>query len=759
MVISPRSGGRSPASLGRIPVVAGLALLLTAMLPSGPALAQETGSIRGAVVLAETGEPMAGVRVILARLGLATTTDEAGQFVLDGIPTGQHEILAQRGTLQSGRVSVVVESHRMSTVDLVLAESYQLEQLTVTATRSGLGTDRDLFNAVRTMHAGALASRSAGTLAEVLNEEPGLAVRSFGPGSARPIIRGFDGDRVLIMQDGVRTGDLSSQSADHGTTIDPTSLRRLEVVKGPATLLYGTNAIGGVVNAITNHDYYRTPPPSGWRGGATLDGTSANSQAGINAWAQAGENGWLFWGSGGYRDADDYRSPEGTVPNTAARQANASGGMGYFGPRAFFSLGGTFEEGRYGVPFADEFEGGHEDHEHGDEEHEGEEIEIDTRRVSGRGAFGLVNLNGFVESVRGTVSFTDWHHEEIHGGEAETLFDNLTLVYRVEADQAQREWWGGTFGIWGQHRDYAVDGAEALSPPVIQNSFAGFVMEEFELGRARLQLGGRFEWNAYTPDAEDLRARSFSGISASIGMNVPVTPLSNFYVNLTESYRAPALEELYNNGPHVGSLTYEIGDPDLNRELALGLDAGFKHGSDSFDFDVSAFYYDILDYIYLDPTGEEEDGLPVGEFAAGDARYMGYEVSLDWLLAEELWFNVMSDYVRAELKADRAGIPRIPPLRARFGLDWHVLGVRVKPMVTFAASQDRVAENETPTDGYALLDLALSYSLERGSQQHQITLRFDNITDELYRNHSSYIKDLAPEMGRTVRLSYSATLF
>jgi iron complex outermembrane receptor protein len=762
--VTTRSGEGTRGSSGRWKCrIAGFPVLLVALLGVGVSggEAQETGTVRGTVILAESGAPAAGARVLIPRLGISTLSDEAGQYVLDGVPPGQHEVVAQRGTLQSGRMVVFVETHQIALLDLELSEAFQLEQLTVTASRSGLTTDRELFNSVTTLHQGTVAAKAAPTLAGVLEGEAGIAMRSFGPGAARPIIRGFDGDRVLILEDGLPTGDLSSQSGDHGTSVNPTSLRRVEVLKGPATLLYGTNAIGGVVNAITNHDYYRTPPPSGFRGGVTLDGATGNGQAGGNLWLQGGQEGWLYWGNGGYRRAGDYDSPEGTVPNSGSELANGSAGVGYFGPRAFFSLGASYETGEYGVPFAGEFEEHHDEGEEHEEEpgHEEEEIVLDMRRASGRANFGLVNLNGFVESLRGSLNFSDWHHEELHGGETGTVFDNLSLVFRMEADQARREWWGGSLGIWAKHRDYESQGEEALSPPVVHNSFAAFALEEFDLGKARVQVGGRLEWNQYNPDDPDLPTRTFSGISSSVGLNVPVSSATNIYTNLTESYRAPALEELYNFGPHVGTLTFEVGNPNLDRELALGLDVGVKHNSERWALDVSGYYYDIRDYVFAFLTGEEEDGLQVGEFMQADARYAGFEAGLDLLIASELWLNLTSDYVFAELKDDSEALPRIPPLRGRIGLDWHRGGLQVRPEVILVAEQDRVFTNETVTDGYVLAHLTGSYTLERGGQQHRFTVRLENVTDQLYRNHSSFIKDLAPEMGRSLKVSYSMQVF
>jgi iron complex outermembrane receptor protein len=319
----------------------------------------------------------------------------------------------------------------------------------------------DAFNAVSVRDSLELAKNMTPTLGEALDDLPGVATRSFGPGSARPIIRGFDGDRVLIMQDGVRTGDLSSQSGDHGVSLDPASLERIEVVRGPATLLYGSNAIGGVVNAITPQEAYRNRPLRGLVGQVTSDFGSANGQAGGNVGVQYGAGFWFVWGGGGARRTGDYEAPDGDVPNSASRMANARAGFGYFGVRPYFSIGYQGEDGRYGVPYAGEFhehgeeEGHGEDEGHAEEEHAEEVlVDLETRRHSLRVETGVRALEvPAFESFRIVFNYLDWRHDEIEiedGAEAlGTRFDNETFVFRAEADQKRTGRLSGR--LWAPH--------------------------------------------------------------------------------------------------------------------------------------------------------------------------------------------------------------------------------------------------------------------------------------------------------------------
>ena len=728
----------------------------------------DTGTIAGQVLLAgAVSQPIEGATVNLPGLNRVTITDAQGRFSLDRVPAGEHEIFVQRGNARSDRRRVSVSAGDTTTADFRLEIAHTLEAITVTGNPRGQTTALESFGAVTSVSARDLAERMSGTLGETLESEPGVAKRSFGPGSARPIVRGFDGDRVLIMNDGLRTGDVSSQSGDHGVLSDPAALKRVEILKGPATLLYGSNAIGGVVNAISYHDFTHEPPPMGLTGFATLDGGTADERLGANFEAQYGSDGWVAWGGAGARRTGDYDAPDGVVPNTASDLERFAFGGGRHWDRAFLDGSLSYDQGVYGVPFAAEFheheEGGEEPG--GEEEHGEEEIQIDGERTAFRLNGGLRELGGFLEDAHAHATWIDWAHRELEGEEIGTRFSNETLVLRAEANQRQIGRLTGTVGIWGQFRAFEAIGEEALSPPVDQRSFAVFALEELDFESLRLAAGLRLETNSYEVDegagAPDpaLPDRDFTSLSGSVGVNVPVADGAALYANISRSHRAPALEELYNEGPHVGTLTFEIGDPELDPETTNGIDAGIRYQSEPLNLEVGAFLYDISDYIYLAPTGEVEDGLPVGEYAQGDATYLGFEATADVRLFDGLRLLAGADYVRAELSATDEPLPRIPPLRARLGLDWHLAGLDVRPEVVLAAEQDRTFGAETPTDGYTLLNLTASYTFLAGDQQHMLSLRLYNLTDELYRNHSSFIKDLAPERGRGAQLTYSVRWF
>jgi iron complex outermembrane receptor protein len=771
-----------------------LAALFVATIAAHPARGQEAaletalGRIAGTVTLESSAEPLHGARVLIVQLSRSALSESDGTYAFDGVPAGEYEVFAVREHLQAMRSTIVVTAGETTTFNFVLTLQPVHEQITVTA--SGRETSvLDTFSSVQVLDSIEMSRRMAGTLGELLENEPGVARRSFGPGSSRPIIRGFDNDRVLITQDGVRTGDLSSQSGDHGTSIDPGSVQRIEVIKGPATLLYGSNAIGGVVNTLSPQQQYFDDPVDELRGQVNLDLGSTNAQAGGNGNFQFGDGRWMGWAGGGARRAGDYGTPAGPVENSQTEMVNGRAGGGWFGDNAYASASYQIEDGTYGVPFAGDLHG----HDEGEDEGEHDELLIDlaSHREAVRIDGGLRNLDGsFVESVGATFNYADWRHDEIENfaatGETEigTTFRNRHYIGRIEAQQSRTGPLQGQFGLWGQHRDYVASGEEALAPATKQNAFAAFAYEEVELEHFAIQFGARLERNSYRPETSEtdpaaharvgfrrfregepgspkVRDRDFTGLSGSAGIRVPFAGRhGTFVANVSSSYRAPALEELYNFGPHVGNLAFEIGNPDLEHERSNGGELIFRWNSDAWHGEAAVFYYDISNFIFGAETGNVVDGLVELDYTQGHARFIGSDLTFSFHLSPRVHLELSGGLVRAELRDAGQALPRIPPARLRASIDWSPSNqIEIEPEFIVAAAQNRVYGVETPTDGYAVLNLMASYTLARAKTMHVFSLRATNLTDTLYRNHTSLIKDLAPEMGRRVLLTYALRLF
>lgn len=728
-----------------------------------PLKAQPAGSISGSVTLGSTGDPLHGATVRISQLRRTAISTAEGRYIFEDVPAGAYELETHvNSAVTEQTVTVYVAEGEAVERNFVLELATEHREITVTA--SGREeTAFDSFQTVDSLNSFDLAESTGTSLGEVLDARPGSAIakRSFGPGSSRPIIRGFDGDRVLIMEDGVRTGTLSSQSGDHGELMSTASLDRLEVVKGPATLLYGSNALGGVVNGITRHDAIHDHPHQGLNGFLSGSGGSNNGLAGGAAGFEYGRGNWLLWGGGGAQRTGDYDVPTGEIFNSGSRLSNAYGGVGWYGARNFLTFGIKADDGRYGVPFATAFEAGGEAPADPASEAEQERIQLEMHRESYEFSWTRKDLGPAIEQFRLKLNQTLYSHDEIEiaGGDRAigTQFDQKQFTYRGEFEQRQHGRLTGRFGFWGMLRDYDVTGAEALSPPVDQNAAAVFGLEEINFERTKFQFGGRLEHNAYDPVG--LEPRSFTGASAAAGVHRELWRGAAFVANYAHSTRAPALEELYNNGPHVGSLSFEVGNSQLKPETGDGIELSLRQERSRVRGEVNLFRYNFNNFVFPFATGEIEEGLRVLEFIQLDSRFTGGEASLGLALANEIWLNLGADFVDAQETVTNTPLPRIPPLRGKIGLDVHAGGFTFKPELILANAQNQTFGGESRTPGYGVINLKAAYNLASQHVIHQFAFELFNVGDQLYRNHSSFIKDLAPEIGRGVKLTYKVRFF
>lgn len=732
----------------------------------------QTGRISGKVSYGDnTALHDASVQIVQLRRTVLTDTE--GNYSFENIPFGRYTILVHiDGFADATKIVQLSAANSALTQDFQLQISSLKEQVTVTASGTEQSTF-DSFQTVSSVGSAKIAERASTSLGEVLESETGVTKRSFGVGSSRPVIRGFDGDRVLVLQDGVRNGSIGSQSGDHGETADPLSAERIEVVKGPATLLYGSNAIGGVVNVIGNDE---NRSHDGFRGFLTGVGGTADRQGGVSGGLEYGFKNWLFRGNVSAQRTGDYNTPIGKVANSASRSNTESFGAGYYGNKFWVNGNYGLDIRRYGIPYAAIFEGGGEEEEapeaFGILPIVDEDIDLRQRRHNFRINGGFRDLNNsFLSGVQYNLDYTNYRHKEIEiaDGVAETgtIFDNKTFSYRSLFEQSKYKKLTGRFGFEGFNRDYEVNGAEQLVVGKIkQNAFSVFTLQEIGFERVKFQFGGRIENNRYRPDNTDYLERDFTGFSGALGMNVALWQGGAFIVNYSNSYRAPALEELYNNGPHIGTVTFEIGNQNLRNERANGIDFSLRHQSDRFRITGDVYYYRINDFVFFQYQDEDgdgeidiEDGLPVARYEQADASYFGAEVSADVTFHKYVGGFLNFDTVRAKLIDNEQNIPRIPPTRLRTGLDFRYKDLSVRPEALFVADQDKTAPLETRTAGYGIFNVAGSYTIGRQHTAHIFSFNAYNLTDRLYRNHLSFIKELTPEIGRGIRFGYTLRFF
>ena len=700
-----------------------------------------TGTIRGTVTLQPAGLKARNAIVTIAELKKAVLTDQNGAFEFKDVPDGTYQIIAHLDRVPDMVKSVVV-SNENQTVDFELTLAGLAERVTVTASGSAEGIDSS-YQAVTSVGAIELAQANPVSIGDALEYQPGVAKRSFGPGSGRPVIRGFDGERVLVMKDGLRVGGIAAQSGDEVEPLDVLSLDRVEIVKGPGTLLYGSNAIGGVVNGISTNDVYQ----KGLSGYLTMLGATNNSQAGGSGGFKYGVGNFLLFGNGGAQKTNDYQTPLGVVPNSYSRSGNVSGGVGWFPRRGWLSFNYAYDRRRYGIPV------------------EPATIDLEylkMRRHSYEVKAGLRELGGFIEGGDFAASYNDYINREFEFEtdesvtELDSLATNKNLNYRANFDHQRRGNLSGTFGFSGFTRDYKSVGAEAPAPHTKQRSFAVYGLERVDLERIGFQFGGRLEQNSYNPEG-NFRKRNFVGFSGSAGARLPLWTGGSFFANYQHSFRAPALEELYNNGPHPGILVFDIGNPNLKPEQGDGVDFALRHHSERLRIEGSAYFYNLSNYIYTAFTGaiDPRSRLPIVDYAQDNSRYRGLEASLEARVLPVLWMNAKFDYVRAELTDQNKPLPRIPPVRGTLGLDWRYKSFSARPELILVNRQMRVFDNETPTAGYALVNLNASYTFVTKRVSHIVSINGHNLTNKLYRNHLSFIKEIAPEAGSTLRANYA----
>lgn len=707
------------------------------------ALAQ-TGKISGKVTFESGDTVLHGATVRIVQTRQTSVTDDYGRYEFT-LPPGRYTVMVH----QEGFADAV------KTVDLTAAGAvadFQMEiggikeQVTVT----GSGTEETAFESIATVSSvdsTMIIQRAAVGIGDVLNDEPGVAKRSSGPGNSRPVLRGFDGDRVKISTDGVSVGSLASQSGDHSEPVDVLAAERIEVVKGPATLLYGSNAIGGVVNTISGHDEGAHPGVRGYF--STIGGTNS-SQAAVSAGLEYGHKNWMFWGNGSGQRTGDYSAGGdfGKVENTFTRSATGTLGFGYFAKKGFFNASYSFYQNRYGIPL--DFN-----------DPAAEERTLRMWRNNVKFNFGYHDINSFVTGAKFTVDLSNYRHQEIADGDVGTTFRNRVYSYRGMFDQKTYGKWSGRFGFDTFHRNFSTVGDEVLiNGPVTQDEFSVFALEELKYERVSFQFGGRVENNLYKPTDPNLPRRGFTGFSGAAGARFELWKGGAFVANYTHAYRAPALEELYNNGPHDGTLSFEIGNPNLKPEVNNGVDFSLRQQNKRVRAEANFYYYALKNFVFLAPTGADDpgSGLPIAEYLQGDSRFTGTELSLDYTAHKYLNILAGFDYVNARLKDGRP-LPRIAPLRGRIGLDAHYKDLSVRPEFVVVGDQDRVFTNETPTAGYGVFNISGSYVIPGKHFANVITVNAFNLTNRLYYNHISFIKDISPEIGRGVRVSYTVRFF
>jgi iron complex outermembrane receptor protein len=601
----------------------------------------------------------------------------------------------------------------------------------------------------------------AATLGETLASQLGVSSSQFGAGASRPIIRGLAGARVLMLEDGIDTMDAATLSDDHAVTVEPLAADQIEIFRGPTTLLYGSGAVGGVVNTVTT----RIPaaaPSDGLEGAFELRGdtVAAARGAAVRLDGGAGKLAWHF--DAGRRDSDDYEIPGfahsdvvaasagpddafGVLPNSAAESKSAAFGASWLGDDGFVGASLNAFDTLYGIPA----------HTHAHGADEGVRIDLKQRCFDLRG--GWEGLGGAIEDVAVRFGVTDYEHVELEADAVGTLFTNDAAELRLELAHRPIGSWTGAFGVQVGEREFAAIGEEAFVPPVDTSTTGVFLVEQLDASAWELSFGGRVESQTHTPSNGLAR---FDGTAASFSFG-SVRSFGGGYAFVASaalSERLPVAEELYSGGPHLASGIVQIGDASLNEETARHLDLGIRGKHEKLDWNVTTFHTRYDDFIYLTDTGalDPVDGVPIFVYTQADAQFNGVEaevfVSLVADDAHALDLRLFADYVRGKL-ASGEPLPRMPPLRYGARFEYHDERLLVGVEASRYNDQDDIAPFEEETPGYVLTSADVRWRLIGVmGMELELFLNASNLGNEEARKHTSFVKDVAPLPGRNYAL-------
>ncbi|PKP93477.1 MAG: TonB-dependent receptor [Alphaproteobacteria bacterium HGW-Alphaproteobacteria-14] len=619
-----------------------------------------------------------------------------------------------------------------------------------------------------------------GQIGDLLSKVPGVSATSFAPGASRPILRGQQGERVRVLVDGIGTSDVSNTSADHATTIDPITVERIEVLRGPAVLLYGSQAIGGAVNVIDKRIPTRMldealhldalggiDSATNMRtGAASIDvGVSSNLVLHVDgSWRKSGDiqigglqvsdalradllaDAAAVEEDGAPEEAADLRaaaSQRGTVPNTAAEGWTVNGGFGLILGDSTFGASVGYYDSSYGVPTRPGAA-------------EGDAlvtIGLEQYRADFKGDIALGE--GAFERLKLRVGYSDYTHTEFEGADIGTTFDSTSIEARAELVQSDQGLLRGSTGVQFMHRDFFAQGEEAYVPPNLTDQLAVFTLQELGSGPFQIEAAVRGEFTDVEAQTLGIK-RNFDTFSGALGVVYEGVEGVRVGLNGSRAERAPSAEELFADGPHIATQAFEIGNPDLKTESAWGLEAYARGSIGAGTFSLTAFSQWFNDYIFLNETGEEEDDLPVFEYLQQNAEFYGIEADLSYPVIDtgkvRLITDIRASYVRAEL-ADDTAVPRIPPLSLLGALEAQTTAFDVRGEVQWFDGQDRVTTFETPTDSFTLVNALIAWRPLADNKNVTVQVAADNIFDVTGRRHASFTKDFVPLVGRNFRAS------
>jgi iron complex outermembrane receptor protein len=731
-------------------------------------------SITGAVESA--GAPIAGAAVRLVDLDRAIHTSARGQFTFADVPRGTYRVFVTVPGYAAASQTVVVTTSTATVAFNLVPSAIPLKEIVVSASPVP-GTANEQFQSTASKSQIDFLNSPGSSFAEKLSDLPGVTVRGNGSAPTRPILRGLGDNEVLVLENGLRIGDIATYDPAHATPLQAIGVSQIEVARGPATILYGPSTIGGVVNVITN--MVPTVSDHAVSGTATVEGNSVNDQAAGYFNSVFSTSNQAFRISAGGVHAQNTRIPMGTytdpgsgmgfaldrLPQTFDRSGELGAGYAYQGSAGMIGIGAKHYDTNYGIPgvppnpnFIDA-------------------APTTSRITQGRNTVelrGQLAVNqSFVHQWKLNANYNDYTQSEFptaqdSSGVSSPQANHFHKRQLNAVLQMQQQPFGrldGTLGLWANIEDLTIEGDQPLGPNSLTSGFAGYAYEEFHVApNTRLQGGIRFDYNKIQtrpfPGSTDSVfqaldvSRNSNAVTASLGAVQQITSGVTGSVSVARSFRAPTVQELFANGLDAASSTYSIGTATLGPETGLGVDASLRGNFDRATFELSPYVNTIHHYIYGFLRGDTIQDFPVRQFAATNARLMGGEVSGTVLPTRHIAIRASGDYVRAEDTDRNVPLPFIPPLRgllrATYQDPTHMGMVEWRA----AASQERLGDGDTPTSGYALLNVGAGVKIVLHGAVHNISLHCDNVFNRVYRDNLSVIKDFLPQPARGFRLNY-----
>jgi iron complex outermembrane receptor protein len=644
----------------------------------------------------------------------------------------------------------------------------------------------DVLSGTSVLAGAALTEAVRPTLGETLEHTAGVSATSFGPNASRPILRGLQGERVRVLTDGIGSVDVSNTSVDHAVVVNPLLAERIEVLRGPESLLYGSAAIGGVVNVIDKR-IPRSVPDEAFHLDMTGGYGTASNERSLGGALDVPvtsklvlhvDGTYLKTGDldiGGYALTPEKRaealasarlpvdpdnpidfagnaSIKGKLPNSAGKTWTAGVGAAYITETGNFGLSYSHYDSLYGVPIRYATLPG--------EEQEAPRLDIVQNRLDFRGEINTGG--GLFQTIRVRSAFAHYRHYELEeDGSVGTAFYNNGYEARAEAVQTDRGAWKGVIGAQLFARDFNVVGDEAFLPKNSTDQIGIFTLQQLDYGKLKIEGGARYEHTLVKAlPLEDQPqffngSRTFDTLSGSIGASYGLSDNWRIGANLLHTVRAPAAEELFANGPHAGTEAFEIGSPGFKTERSNGLEAVLHGKGPGFTFDASIYHNWFDNFIYDTQTGAVEDGLPLYQFNQAKARYYGIEAEGSLELATigdyMIKADALGDYVHANIVGNGPA-PRIPPLRLLGGIEANSDRIGGRVEVEWSDKQKRIADFETPTDSFTMVNASLTIHPLQGNAT-TVVLSANNIFDVNARRAASYLKDFAPLSGRDFRIT------